>query len=1162
MMAFSSSTILSSSIAPTVAICKYDRLTLIKVPVLRINHTGSQVEAIFESDKPRLVERRPFSFALSEQDEEDIRWYLEEYPVYPVDPQPKIAKRIEKRMAQVGRELFKQVLAGSDVWENVRRNLPDTRIEVETEIEDALVPWELMRDPVADLPLVLSVSSFVRCHSMPAIQPNPPGPAIGKIRILLVICRLENDRVPFRSVARHLIRGLSEAAREPFDLEVLRPPTFEELAKRLRAAKAQGGPFHVVHFDGHGLSGQVFFENPKLKKNAQPVKAADFGKILHETHVPLLILNACRSADCEPLEQPAQAGDLHEQIRQFGSFAHAVMDYGMSGVVAWRYSVFVDTAAQYMAELYGSLASGLPLGEAATLARKSLSSGGREIEDWTVPVVFEAFPIQLFPKTEETFRVKLEARATSDSGLPHAPDIGFIGRDETILKLDRTFDEQNIVLLHAYAGSGKTSAAREFALWYQQTSDLSGPVLFTSFEQHKTLPQVLDALGRVFEEGLAKSGIQWLTLDDAQRRDVALQGLRQVPVFWIWDNVEPIAGFPSGTPSAWSAAEQKELVDFLRAARGTKAKFLLTSRRDERDWLHDLAARIELPPMPFDERVQMAEELAKRLSRRFDEVEDWRPLLRFTQGNPMTLTSLVSQALRDRLRSRKEIEDFVCKVQAGELAFEDEASEGRKRSLAASLAYGFDNAFTEGERKQLALLHFFQGVVNVDVLHLMGMSSVEWCLAEVKGLTFETWNALLDRAEEVGLSMRTARGYYRIHPALPWFFRQYFEQYYRESRLDATRAFVMSTGESGDHYFDLYEEGSRGVIGALSGEEANLLNARNLARSYGWWPAVIGSMQGLGVLYRHTGRLAEWSRLVNELVPDLFDPATEGPLPGKDKPWSMVIEYRVRLAQEARLWDKAEALEKIDLDWNRQLASPILSKDPVSWTAVEKEIIRTLGVSVHELAQIRRLRGSSICVDGYREALALAELIADSQLAGHCAHNLGVAYGELVEIQDLGLEEQWYKRALQLFHKDRMGQARCFLQLGAVAFRRFLKAREGNMAVEECLREISEAESYSKRALSMFPPDAVGDLASAHLQLGNIYANAGQIDAALRHCRESIGLFEVKPNRFPAGQVRWIAANALARDFQASQDADKEVVKILKLLGQIESELRGSSQPS
>jgi hypothetical protein len=144
----------------------------------------------------------------------------------------------------------------------------------------------------------------------------------------------------------------------------------------------------------------------------------------------------------------------------------------------------------------------------------------------------------------------LEARAAAESGLPHAPDVGFIGRDETILKLDRTFDEQNIVLLHAYAGSGKTSAAAEFDGWYRQTGGISGPVLFTSFEQHKPLPRVLDELGRVFERVLAKKGIQWLTLDDAQRRDMALQVLRQVPVFWIWDNVEPIAGFPAGTPSA------------------------------------------------------------------------------------------------------------------------------------------------------------------------------------------------------------------------------------------------------------------------------------------------------------------------------------------------------------------------------------------------------------------------------------------------------------------------------------------------------------------------------------------------------------------------------------------------------------------------------------
>ena len=280
------------------------KLTSNQVPTLRITHSAAQVEATLEGDGPRKTERRAFSFTLTPQEAEDIRWYLEDYRIYPVDPAPKFVKRIERRMGDVGRELFRMVLAGSDVWESVRRNLNDTRFEIETEVEDALVPWELIRDPAADLPLALNVPAFVRCHSRPVIFPKPPGAAAPKIRILLAICRLEDDRVGFRSVARPLIRGLSDAARDPFHLEVLRPPTFEQLAKRLRAAKAQGEPFHVVHFDGHGLSGEVFFENPKLKGKAQAVKAAELGKLLHETRVPLLILNACRSAASEPRTSP------------------------------------------------------------------------------------------------------------------------------------------------------------------------------------------------------------------------------------------------------------------------------------------------------------------------------------------------------------------------------------------------------------------------------------------------------------------------------------------------------------------------------------------------------------------------------------------------------------------------------------------------------------------------------------------------------------------------------------------------------------------------------------------------------------------------------------------------------------------------------------------
>jgi hypothetical protein len=53
-------------------------------------------------------------------------------------------------------------------------------------------------------------------------------------------------------VASQLLRGLSEANREAYVLDLLRPPTFEQLGKTLRQAHREGQPYHVVHFDGHG----------------------------------------------------------------------------------------------------------------------------------------------------------------------------------------------------------------------------------------------------------------------------------------------------------------------------------------------------------------------------------------------------------------------------------------------------------------------------------------------------------------------------------------------------------------------------------------------------------------------------------------------------------------------------------------------------------------------------------------------------------------------------------------------------------------------------------------------------------------------------------------------------------------------------------------------
>ena len=138
--------------------------------------------------------------------------------------------------------------------------------------------------------------------------------------------------------------------------------------------------------------------------------------------------------------------------------------------------------------------------------------------------------------------------------------------------------------------------------------------------------------------------------------------LAQVPVLWIWDNIEPVAGFPAGTHSAWTPAEQDELAGFLRdLADQTRCKVLLTSRRDERGWLGDLPARVA-PAADADARAARARPRGRlprspAARRPFLEVEDWRPLLAFTQGNPLTITILARQALRGHHTTKDQIQD-------------------------------------------------------------------------------------------------------------------------------------------------------------------------------------------------------------------------------------------------------------------------------------------------------------------------------------------------------------------------------------------------------------------------------------------------------------------------------------------------------------------------
>jgi tetratricopeptide (TPR) repeat protein len=351
------------------------------------------------------------------------------------------------------------------------------------------------------------------------------------------------------------------------------------------------------------------------------------------------------------------------------------------------------------------------------------------------------------------------------------------------------------------------------------------------------------------------------------------------------------------------------------------------------------------------------------------------------------------------------------------------------------------------------------------------------------------------------------------------------------------RAYVEAMGGLGNYYHDAYGDGRRDVIGALQAEEANLLRARGLARSRGWWEAVISTTQGLRNLYDHTGRRAEWARLVEEIVPDFVNPASDGPLPGAEHEWSLVTHYRVRLAEEALQWEKAERLERMRVEWDREHASAALLIPYEKLDDDQRHTIRSQAVSIHELGEIQREIGQPACVDSYRESYELALRIGDSPAAATATYNLGAAYESVAEIRNLAEAERWYQRSLELPSQgDRLGRAKSLGQLGSVAYARFRDARDAGKSAAELDELLKSALYLYNQALGLIPGSAINDLAVTHIQLGNIYADAGELDEALAHFRQSIRYRESTGNLYDAALTQYNIALAQGGRFPDAKE--------------------------
>lgn len=246
--------------------------------------------------------------------------------------------------------------------------------------ELAALPWEFLYDPGRGEYVCFSRHTpIVRYmdlpHSRPPLIVMPPLRILGMMPHPKELADLDVDRERQRvetAIAPLEAQGL-------VDLIWLEGHSWYDLQKAMR-----GGPWHILHFIGHGDfdpntdEGRIALEDED--GCARYMSATQLGRLLSD-HRPLrlVVLNACEGAR-------GSERDL------FSSSAGALVRQGIPAVLAMQYEITDRAAIELSRVFYDALAEGLPVDAAVSEARKAISLAITNTVEWGTPVLYMRSP--------------------------------------------------------------------------------------------------------------------------------------------------------------------------------------------------------------------------------------------------------------------------------------------------------------------------------------------------------------------------------------------------------------------------------------------------------------------------------------------------------------------------------------------------------------------------------------------------------------------------------------------------------------------------------------------------------------------------------------------------------------------------------------------------